>query len=102
VFLKKRGAIPVKFQLRDCAGANIADAVARIEVHFVANGVVGDQAIDIGNVGSANTDNLYRYDPTAQQYIYNLSVSSLQSNSLYLIRTILDDGTTHDVTIGIK
>ena len=102
VFLKKRGAIPVKFQLRDCSGANIANAVARIEVHFVANGVVGDQAIDIGSVGSANTDNLYRYDPTAQQYIYNLSASSLQSNSLYLIRTILDDGTVHDVTIGIK
>jgi len=102
VFLKKRGAIPVKFQLRDCAGANIPNAVARIEVHFVANGVVGDQAIDIGSVGSANTDNLYRYDPTAQQYIYNLSASSLQSNSLYLIRTILDDGTVHDVTIGIK
>jgi len=60
----------VKFQLRDCAGANIANAVARIEVHFVANGVVGDQAIDIGSVGGANTDNLYRYDPTAQQYIY--------------------------------
>jgi Putative metal-binding motif len=102
VFLKKRGAIPIKFQLRDCAGTNVANAVARIEVHFVANGVVGDEAIDIGSTGGANTDNLYRYDPTAQQYIYNLSASSLQSNSLYVIRTILDDGTVHDVTIGIK
>jgi len=102
VFLKKRGAIPVKFQLQNCAGGNIANAVATIEVHFITNGVVGDEAIDIGSTGSANTGNLYRYDPTAQQYIYNLSASSLQSNSLYLIRTILDDGTTHDVTIGIK
>ena len=102
VFLKKRGAIPIKFQLRDCAGANIANAVARIEVHFLAHGVVADQAIDIGSVGSANTDNFYRYDPTAQQYVYNLSASSLQPDSLYLIRTILDDGTMHDVTIGIK
>ena len=102
VFLKKRGAIPVKFQLQNCAGGNIANAVATIEVHFITNGVVGDDAIDIGSVGSANTDNLYRYDPTAQQYIYNVNVSSLQSSSFYLIRTILDDGTTHDVTIGIK
>jgi putative metal-binding protein len=102
VFLKKRGAIPVKFQLRDCAGANVANAVARIEIHFVMNGVVGDDAIDIGSVGNANTGNLYRYDPGAQQYIYNLNASTLQSSSFYLIRTILDDGTTHDVTIGIK
>jgi len=38
-FLRKRGAIPVKFALHDCAGASITGAVARIEVHFVQNGV---------------------------------------------------------------
>jgi len=102
VVFKKRGAIPIKFQLRDCAGHNIANAVARLEVHFVSSGVVNADPIDIGSVGNANTDNFYRYDPIAQQYIYNLNASFLTSNAFYQIRTILDDGTTHTVTIGIK
>jgi putative metal-binding protein len=100
-FLKKRGAIPVKFQLRNCAGAPVANAVATIEVHFVMNGVIGNDPVDISSVGNANTDNLYRSD-AGGNYIYNLNASLLRSNSVYLIRTHLDDGTTHDVFISIK
>lgn len=102
VFLKKRGAIPVKFQLRTCAGALVANAVATIEVLFFQNGVVGDELADVGSVGGANTDDLNRYDPTSGQYIYNLSAALLQSNASYVIRTRLDDGTTHDVIVSIK
>ncbi len=101
-FLRKRGAIPVKFALHNCAGASITGAVARIEVHFVQNGVISDDVIDVVSVGGSNSGDLFRYDPIAQQYVYNLNASSLQSNSIYLIRTVLDDGTTHDVTISIK
>ena len=100
-FLKKRSAIPVRFDLKNCVGAPVANAVATIEVFFVRNGVISDDALDISSVGNANTDNLYRSDPGGH-YIYNLNASFLRSNSVYVIRTHLDDGTTHEVTISIK
>ncbi|HEV8199793.1 MAG TPA: MopE-related protein [Candidatus Polarisedimenticolia bacterium] len=99
----KRGrAVPFKFSLSTCAGANVPDSVATIQVFFYSNGVLGSEIEDIGSVGSANTDNLYRYDAGAQQYIYNLDTSPLRANATYLIRTHLADGTDHDVLISVR
>jgi hypothetical protein len=99
----KRGrAVPVKFQLTDCSGHNVANAVATLHVFFYANGVVGSEIEDIVSVGKANTDELFRYDPTAQQYIYNLDTSPLRANATYLLRTHLDDGSDHDVLISLR
>ncbi len=102
VFVKKKGAIPVKFQLRTCSGAFVDNAVATIHVLFYSSGVVGDELIDVSSVGNANTGNVFRFDPQSHQYIYNLDASSLQKNSSYIIRTHLDDGSEHDVLISIK
>ncbi len=102
VFLKKRGSIPVKFQW-NCAGALITNAVARIAVRFLHSGTIGSELLEVSSVGDANTGDLYRYDPVSNQYIYNLNASSLSSNSVYEIETILDDGTEpKKVSISIK
>ncbi len=101
-FLKKRGAIPVKFRLTNCAGQFITNAMPTIEVLFLGSGATGDVVLDVSSVGDANTGNLFRYDPISNQYIYNLNASSFASNSRYKILTHLDDGTTHEVTISIK
>ncbi len=101
-FLKKRGAIPVKFQLTDCSGRFITNAVATIEVVFVKSGAGGEVVLDVTSVGGANSGNLFRFDPDSNQYIYNLNASVLASNSVYKIRARLDDGTVHEVTISIK
>ena len=99
---RRGNAVPFKFRLTDCGGAVVSTATARIHVFFYSNGVVGTEVEDVGSVGSANTDNQYRYDPTGQQYIYNLSTLILRSNTTYLVRTTLDDGTEHDVLISIR
>ncbi|HET8947064.1 MAG TPA: MopE-related protein [Candidatus Polarisedimenticolia bacterium] len=99
----KRGrAVPFKFSLKTCAGANVPNSVATIQVFFYSNSVLGSEVEDIGSVGKANTDNLYRYDPTAKQYIYNLDTSPLRANATYLVRTHLADGTDHDVLISVR
>jgi Putative metal-binding motif len=102
VFLKKRGAIPVKFQLTNCSGGFITNSVATIELLRIGDGIGGDVVVDVGSVGSANTGNLFRYDPDGNQYIYNLDASVLTGNSTYRILAHLDDGTTHSVVISIK
>ncbi|HYV17530.1 MAG TPA: MopE-related protein [Verrucomicrobiae bacterium] len=99
----KRGrAVPFKFSLSTCAGANVPNSVATIQVFFYSNGVLGSEIEDIGSVGKANTDNLYRYDAGARQYIYNLDTSPLRANATYLVRTHLADGTDHDVLISVR
>jgi hypothetical protein len=99
----KRGrAVPFKFSLETCAGANVPDSIATIQVFFYSSGVLGSEVEDIGSVGRANTDNLYRYDPVAQQYIFNLDTAPLRANATYLIRTHLADGTDHDVLISVR
>jgi putative metal-binding protein len=97
----RKQTIPFKFQLTDCSGQYVSTAVATIEVLFYANGVVGTKVKDIASSGQANTDNLYRYDASGHQYIYNLSTLALSINTTYLVRTHLGDGTTHDVLISI-
>lgn len=68
--------IPATFRLRDFEGNPIEDAVAHIAVGPDPTGVgCGDMGewVDTDASGEANTDNIFRYDPVSQQYIYNLS-----------------------------
>ena len=51
--------------------------------------------------GSSNTETLFRFDGASGQYIYNLSTSAFATGT-YLLRTTLNDGTTHDVNISIR
>jgi len=97
----RRQTIPFKFSISSCAGALVPGARATIEVLFYRDGVVGDKVKDITSAGQANTDNLYRFDPGGHQYIYNLGTTSLSTNTSYVVRTRIDDGSIHDVIISI-
>jgi hypothetical protein len=98
----RRGrTVPFKFTLTDCAGTAVSTATATIHVFFYSNGVVGTELEDIGSAGMANTDNLYRYDPASQQYIYNLNTVPLRANATYLVRTTID-GVDYDVLISVR
>lgn len=72
-----------------------------LEVLFFADGPVGADLQELSS-GEANTGNLYRYDPIADQYIYNLSTRPLMPGTSYIVRTTLDDGSGHDVVISLK
>ena len=80
--------IPIKFQLFDSKGVPIGTAKATLQI-FDAKG----NAVPVKASGSSNVGNVFRYDPTEQQYIYNLSTKGL-SPSVYKIVITLDDGTT--------
>ena len=98
----RRGrTVPFKFTLTDCSGASVSTATATIHVFFYSNGVVGTELEDMSSAGKANTDNLYRYDATSQQYIYNLNTVPLVGNATYLVRTTID-GVDYDVLISVR
>jgi hypothetical protein len=51
--------------------------------------------------GASNLDNYFRYDPTAGQYIYNLSTAGFTAGT-YVLRATLNDGSTHDVYVSVR
>lgn len=95
--------IPVKFQLAGLDGAFVADAIANIQVYRVVDTPTGtvDMSIDTLPSGSSNLGTLFRFDPVSSEYIYNLSTKGYLSGT-YLLRTTLNDGTTHEVNFSIK
>jgi hypothetical protein len=87
---KDGSTIPVKFQLTDVNGKFISTAVAQIWV----DGKPGIAS------GSSNNGNYFRYDGTANQYIFNLSTKWLNTG-LHVITVVLDDGTSYSVIIDL-
>jgi flagellar hook assembly protein FlgD len=84
--------IPIKFQLFDSKGVPIGTAKPTLQI-FDANG----KLVPVKASGSSNVDNVFRYDPTEQQYIYNLSTKGL-SPGVYRILITLGDGSPPIVT----
>lgn len=96
---KQGRTLPVKFNLFDDNGQFISSAIAQLFVSKIENNVVGTDEIPL-SVSAADTGNLFRYDATNNQYIYNLSTNSL-SIGTWQIKVILNDGRSYIVSISI-
>ncbi len=107
---KLGSTIPVKFRL-SCNGVPISAAVSSLTVKkFDGNADPGtDEAI---STSAATTGNLFRYDSTAGQYIFNLSTKAGYLNpgtttpiafatGSWVLTIRLDDGSTRSVTIQL-
>ncbi|WP_079506043.1 PxKF domain-containing protein [Mesobacillus jeotgali] len=97
---KAGSTVPVKFQLTDFSGAYVSSANASISIAKVNESVQGTVTESIVT-STANTGNEFRYDPAANQYIYNLSTKGL-STGTYLITVKLDDKTAYTVKMSLK
>jgi hypothetical protein len=56
---------------------------------------------EAASTAEASSGNVFRYDPLAKQYIFNLSTKPMAPGT-HLLRIDLDDGQQHDVTISLK
>ena len=97
---KLGSTVPVKFQLKDYNGNYVRNAVAKIYVAKLTNAIWGDE-LEAGSTSAATTGNLFRYDTTAEQYIFNLGTKTLSAGT-WQIRIELDDGTSKYVQISLK
>ncbi len=98
---KVGSTVPVKFQLRRMDGALPTDVAARLTVQRYSDGSPLGEPIDASPTGGPDTGNLFRYDPQADQYVFNLSTATMSVGTWKLIVT-LDDGSTYDVLFGLK
>ncbi len=66
-------------------------------------GSVMSAAVDESTYSDPGTSGTtFRYDPTAQQYVYNWSTKGLQAGYWYKLSAKLDDGTIRSVVVGIR
>jgi len=101
--------VPVKFRLA-CNGVPISTAVAQL---YVAKGdSVADPGVDEAiSTAASTTGNLFRYDATAGQYIFNLSTKLGYTNpgggvvafsqGTWTLKIKLDDGTWKSINIQL-
>ncbi|MDP2665480.1 MAG: PxKF domain-containing protein, partial [bacterium] len=82
---KGGSTVPVKFQLKDVNGTPVKATTAPVWLSPQA-GI---------------SDGVYKWDSSAQQYVYNWSTKGLAAG-WYKISAQLDDGNIYSVTIGLK
>ena len=96
---KLKSTVPVKFALTgDSAG--ITDLAARFSCAKVSNGIVGG-CVEAIISSAATTGNLFRYDATSGQYIFNWGTKGLTAGT-YQIRVDLGDGVAHTVLVSLR
>lgn len=96
---KLGSTVPVKFQLSG-ASAGISNLVARLYIQRIGPGAAGAD-IEAISTSNATTGNLFRYDATSGQYIFNLGTKTLSAGT-YKLRIDLGDGVLRTVIITLK
>jgi hypothetical protein len=99
---KAGSTVPAKFQLKDANG-NVVQASGVPTWVGSVKGSPTFSSIDEALYTVAGTPGgTYKWDATAQQYIYNWSTKGIASGFFYRIGVQLDDGQTYYVAIGLK
>jgi sugar lactone lactonase YvrE len=96
---KQGSTVPVKFRLAG-ASAGIADLQAHLYVAKVSEGIAGTEA-EAASTSAADSGNTFRYDATADQYVFNWGTKPLSAGT-YRLRIDLGDGASHTVLVSLK
>jgi PKD repeat protein len=100
---KYKSTIPVKIQVQDCNGSFPSTLAPQISVQKL-NGGTPSGVEEASSTSAADSGTTMRFDPTSQQYIYNLATKPLNdSSATYQIKiTITQTGQTIYATFGLK
>lgn len=93
--------VPVKFTLTGEEGFS-NPLTATLSLKKSSNALPADAELETAvSTSAATTDNLFRYDSTSGQYIFNLSSKGFTSGT-YVIRISLNNGQYYDYFISFK
>ncbi|HEX5557035.1 MAG TPA: MBG domain-containing protein [Gaiellales bacterium] len=101
---KKGSTVPIKFRVCDANGVSIG--ASGVVTGTPAAPVLVSKSTGAGGVDesvySTTPDTSFRWDPSAQQWIYNQATSNLTSGVAYTYRIPLNDGTWITYRFAIK
>jgi hypothetical protein len=98
---KQKSTVPVKFRVCDAngvsIGANVVAAFALVQI------VSGAASTDVNEeVQSTTPDTTFRFDLSAQQWIFNTNTKTLQASRTYRYWITLTDGSRIEYQFGLK
>ncbi|MBI1756469.1 MAG: Ig-like domain repeat protein [Fimbriimonas ginsengisoli] len=99
---KQGSTVPAKFKVYDVNGVSIG--TPGVVTSFRLTEIVSGTVVQVVNevVDSTTPDTAFRWDPTAMQWIFNISTKPLTKNQTYVYRISLKDGTFIDFRFGLK
>ena len=99
---KQGSTVAAKFRVCDANGASAGHPGVVTDFRLVQ--IVQGTATQSVNepVSSTTPDSAFRWEASAQQWIFNISTKSLVANQTYFYRISLDDGSFIDFRFGLK
>jgi hypothetical protein len=98
---KQGSTVPAKFRVCDAAGNSIGTpgVVSSFNLVKILTGTVSTPVDEA--VTSTTPDSSFRWDPTAQQWIFNVSTKPLSAQATYVYEIDLNDGSTITFSYGL-
>ncbi len=98
---KQGSTVPAKFRV--CNANGVSNGTPGVVSSFRLTQTIAGTVTDVDEpVGSTNPDTAFRFDPVAQQWIFNTSTSSLAAGATYVFTISLNDGTVISFQYGLK
>jgi hypothetical protein len=99
---KKGSTVPAKFRVCDVNGISIG--TPGVVSSFKLVQIIAGTTVDVVNeeVVSTTPDTAFRWDPTSQQWIFNINTKTLTAGKTYVYVITLNDGTTIQFKFGLK
>jgi hypothetical protein len=99
---KQGRTVPIKFRVCDAHGTSIGvpGIVAKFRLVQITSGTTSE--IVDAPASSTTPASTFRWDPRAQQWIFNLSTDDLAPNAIYTYRITLNDGTAITAQFGLR
>ena len=100
--VRQGSTIPVKFRVCDANGVSIGTPGV-VSSFRLLRIVEGTAATDVTIEPLSTTpDTAFRWDPSAQQWIFNLSTKDLASGATYIYSIGLNDGSSIEFSFGVR
>lgn len=99
---KQGSTVPVKFRVCDANGVSIGTPGVVTNFKLVQTTAGTTSTVVNEPVDSTTPDTTFRWDATAQQWIFNLNTKALVAGTTYTYRITLNDGSTIDFKFGLK
>jgi hypothetical protein len=94
--------VPVKFQLKNAAGQVVQANSAPIWQTPAKGNLTTSTVNEESFATTGDSGSTFRWDTSAQQYIYNWNTASTQAGNYWKIGVKLDDGQTYYADIGLR
>jgi hypothetical protein len=98
---KQGSTVPAKFRVCDASGNSVGTSGV-VTSFYLAQTLSGTATQNFDEtVASTTPDTSFRWDPTAQQWIFNINTKGLATSTTYIYAIGLNDGSTIKFQYGL-